>query len=318
MEAYIGGARAIGSQFTESYERSYLLDLRHLGDLTKNYLAVYGEELTEVKLNKLVVDLFYGTLTGSRCTANHRWMGKFFLEGHEFIEMFEKEAGKVMSSVLTNWRDYEPESAHIVVEEYLSSTFVGFRNMLPNVNRTLLPTQNGLDTYIAERVQTLFEQEIVLDFSNSMAHEVCEQELMSMANGRLTWAYLIEECMRVNNEMRKTGIHPAQMVAENIIEFLDIDELRTRYENSPIMTRCLLVDDVSIAEAVFDRVIVDLAGLIARILYSNSEILSIIHSQLIGRLEATGYRGLVSFHCTGFTWLNRAGIAKFGAYRLAG
>lgn len=299
------------------YEFSYLLDLRHLADLTKSYLAVYGEELTDEKLNILIIDLLYGLMTDLRFSHSHRWMRKFFQEGSEFIEHFEKEAAITLSSVINIWRDFEPECIHILIEQHISCTFIGFKPMLPNVNRTLLPTHNGMDTYIAQSVQTLFEQEVILDFSNSMAHEVCEQELISMANGRLTWAFLIEECLRVNSDITKRGYHPVQMVAENIIEFLDIDELRARYENSAIMNRCLLVDDITVAEATFDNIIIDLAGLIARILYSNSEILSMIHSQLFQRLNASGYQGRVAFHCVGFSWLNRAGIAKFGAYRIA-
>lgn len=317
MEAYIRRTGAVGSQQSETYEFSYLLDLRHLAAFAKNYLAVYGEELTDEKLNVLIIDLIYGLMTDLRFSQSHRWIRKFFQEGAEFIEHFEKETAIALSSVIPNWRDFEPECIHILIEQHISCTFIGFKPMLPNVNHTLLPTHNGMDTYIAQNVQALFEQEVILDFSNSMAHEVCEQELISMANGRLTWAFLIEECLRVNADITKRGFHPIQMVAENIIEFLDVDELRARYENSPIMNRCLLVDDISVAEATFDNIIIDLAGLIARILYSNSEILTVIHSQLFQRLNASGHQGLVAFHCVGFQWMNRAGIAKFGAYRIA-
>ena len=42
--------------------------------------------------------------------------------------------------------------------------------------------------------------------------------------------------------------------------------------------------------------------------------LTMIADQLFNRAKAMGYEGMVSFHCFEFQWLNRAGIAKFGAY----
>lgn len=317
MEAYIRRTGDVGSEQSEAYELSYLLDLRHLGDLTKSYLAVYGEELTDEKLHTLVIDLIYGFMTNVRCSHSHRWMGKFFNEGMEFIELFEKETSKALSSAINIWREYEPESIHIQIDKHLASTFIGFKRMIPNVNRTLLPTQNGLDTYIGQRIVPLFEQDVVMDFSNSMTYQVCEQELMALASGRITWAYLIEECMRINGELRKALYNPSQISVETVIEHIDIDELRTRFENSEVMERCLLIHDVRASDDILDNIVIDLAGLIARILHSNTEIMAVITDQLFLRLQASGYAGRVSFHCISFEWLNRAGVAKFGAFPIA-
>lgn len=189
--------------------------------------------------------------------------------------------------------------------------------MFPNVNCALLPTHNGLDREVAETVQTLFEQEVILDFSNSMSDEVYEHELSNLARSRITWAYLIEECWRVNSEIRKVDLYPAQMVREKIIDFLDVEELSLRYRSSPIMKRCLLSDDISMVEQEFDKIIVTLTSLIARIVHGNSETLNTISSQLMKRLKESGCRDLVSFHCIGFRWVGRVGVVKFGAYRLA-
>jgi hypothetical protein len=45
--------------------------------------------------------------------------------------------------------------------------------------------------------------------------------------------------------------------------------------------------------------------------------MAVITDQLFLRLQASGYAGRVSFHCISFEWLNRAGVAKFGAFPIA-
>lgn len=314
MEANLGRTRNLGSGIAETYEISCVLDLRHLADLTKNYLAVYGEELSDYKLNKLVIDLLYGLLTKCHSTDNHRWMRKFFNEGLEFIELFEKEASITLSSNFPLWREYESNEIHLTVENNLSSTFLGFKTMFPNVNRKLMTTHNGMDSYVNQRMNALFEQEVLLDFSNTMAYAVCEQELRLLSHGRITWAYLIEESTRLSMIMRNQGIYPSKMSGSMLASLLDKEELKARFENSDTMNRLVTTEDVVAADRIFENIQLDLADLISRILFSNCETLTMIADQLFNRAKAMGYEGMVSFHCFEFQWLNRAGIAKFGAY----
>lgn len=123
--------------------------------------------------------------------------------------------------------------------------------------------------------------------------------------------------MRINLSLRRDGILPIDINRENVIELLDQDELRMRYEGSPLMDRLFTCEDAFACDRAYENILIDLAGLIARILFSNSEILAVIYQQLVMRLSSMNYTGNYALHCISFNWLNRAGIAKFAVYPTA-
>lgn len=57
--------------------------------------------------------------------------------------------------------------------------------------------------------------------------------------------------------------------------------------------------------------LLDLAGIISRIVYSNSDTLRMITDQLTMRAGAMGISGTVSIHCTNFQWLGQAAVVRF-------
>ncbi len=66
--------RNIGPQCHETYEFSHLINLDSLGVLFKRYISSYGEELSEERLNRAVLDLITGLLSSYRGTSTHRWL----------------------------------------------------------------------------------------------------------------------------------------------------------------------------------------------------------------------------------------------------
>ena len=316
MGTYIRRTGSFNTGTGEDYEVFAVVDLRHLVSLTKSYISSYGEELTDLKMNNLIIDLLHATFTSYQSSDSHRWLRSFFNEGSEFIELFEKEASSTLNLVIPNWRDFEAECVHLVIEESISSTFIGFRKMFPNCNRNLLELSNDSDRFPLNKMKMIFEQEVLLDFSNSMSHTVDEAELDALSNGRISWAYLIEEITRISGIIRERNIFASQITVDTIVGLLDVTELTSRFENGDLYNRLILVEDSYACGILFDELLIDLAGLIARILYSNNEILNYIADQLALRARAHGYFANVSFHCVEVKWMNKAAIAKFGAFEV--
>ena len=315
MDTYIRGAREPSPVTSREYELSSIVDLRHLVALTKNYIRTYGEELTDNRMHKLVIDLLMGAMSNTRCTDSHRWIGKYFNEGSEFLDLFEQQVFDTLAFAMPLWREYDVDALHISMEDNPSSIFIGFKNMFENVNRLLLPTTNEDDSFLSRLQTSLFEQDFVIDFGRSMIHQVHETELMNLANGRITWAYLIEECLRINLELKRANTFiPDQISLDAIYRLVDFDELRTRFENSDRMDRLLTVSDATVAENMFDGIIQDLVTLIARIIHGNSDTLDFIYDQMLTRLNLMNYRGGFTINCTSFTWIGGAGLGRFTAY----
>lgn len=315
METVLRRTRGISAPVADEYELSVYLDLRHLGSLCDTYIRGYGEELPEEKLNRLVADLLLGVFSNTACSNGHRWLGRFFADGFFFIQKFEEEAKKTLRFAIPLWREYEPESVEVTIEHNLASTFIGFRNMFEGVNTNTLVGFSDDDAYISKRLDKIFDQDVIIDFRNNTIHQIYQEEITSIGSGRVTWAYLIEESMRINQEVLRRN-PSTRFGTEELMEFIDVDEMRSRFESSDLMSRLLIISDAMVAESVFDNMVVDLAGIISRILISNSATLTMVVDQLTKRAEMMGITGTVTIHCTDFSWMGYNAIVKVGVFKI--
>lgn len=316
METISRGTGGDCNELQRRYELSVYLDIRHLGSLCTTYLKIYGEELVDYKLHRLVADLLLGVFSQSTSSQSHRWISTHFPDGFFFIQRFEEEARKTLQLSLPLWREYEPESVELTIEHNLASTFIGFRHMFENVNQNTLTPFSLDDQAITRRMTPVFEQEVIIDFRNNMQHQIQEVEIQSIGSGHVTWAYLVEESMRINLELLQRNHLATTMDVDSVVALLDVNEMRSRFERTELMTRLITVADAYAADTVFDNMLLDLAGIISRIVYSNSDTLRMITDQLTMRASAMGINGTVSIHCTNFQWLGQAAVVRFGVFTL--
>lgn len=188
--------------------------------------------------------------------------------------------------------------------------------MFENVNQNTLTPFSLDDQAITRRMTPVFEQEVIIDFRNNMHHQIQEVEIQSIGSGHVTWAYLVEESMRINLELLQRNHLATTMDVDSVVALLDVDEMRSRFERTELMTRLITVADAYAADTVFDNMLLDLAGIISRIVYSNSDTLRMITDQLTMRAGAMGISGTVSIHCTNFQWLGQAAVVRFGVFTL--
>lgn len=315
MEAYARRTRNIGPQCHETYEFSHLINLDSLGVLFKRYISSYGEELSEERLNRAVLDLITGLLSSYRGTSTHRWLTRNFNEGFEFIELFEKEAGLLLGKFIPNWRDIESEAFHISIPDHLANTFIGVKPMLPNVNVGFLNTVNQDDTFIGNHLHPLFDTQFLLDFSKNMVTDINEVELQALSHCSITWAYLVEECMRISVELSKKGTNPATITESLVVQYLDHEELQTRLNSSKIPDRILLIEDGYSLDRITEKFASNFASIVARVIYGNINLLCQIYEQITLQIRMMNYHGHYTIHCTNFEWFNRVGRVTFTAFK---
>ena len=99
METISRGTGGDCNELQRRYELSVYLDIRHLGSLCTTYLKIYGEELTDYKLHRLVADLLLGVF--SQTTSVNRIAGYPLIFPMVFSSFngLKKKRGKHSSSV---------------------------------------------------------------------------------------------------------------------------------------------------------------------------------------------------------------------------
>lgn len=313
METWERRARGTGISVPIEYELSALINIAHLGSLCDIYFKSYGVDLDDRKLWKRLVDLFHCTVAGTRASDTHRWLSVYFNEGLEFIDRFEQETRMVLSHTLPLWREYDPETFVISIEHHLASTFIGFRKMFPNCSKNTLKAISDDDRAVLNKLTPTFKQDFVIDLSKAMPYGIDDQELLSLNNCQITWAYLIEECMRVNYEIVTKNPHCTEITDEMIADHLDVNELSMRFSKSSLSDRLMTVEDERAANTVFDMIVVELAGIIERILYWNSPLFTMMADQLLNRAMLSGQGGYV-YYCVNLEWMNKSAIVTFAGF----
>lgn len=314
METGIGRAGRSGIVGESEYELSALINIQHLGSLCDVYFKSYGCEVSDQKLWRCVVDLIHCTVSGTRGSDSHRWICANFNEGIEFIERFEKETLQVLCYAIPLWREYDPAAFIVSVESTLASTFIGFRKMFKDCNRTILDQILEEDRSILKRIEPIFEQDFVIDLTRTTYHHVDEQELSLLDECKVSWAYLIEECIRINSELRNQYPEAIRYTPDDVCRLIDVDELRQRFNTTSMCSRIELISDCYAADMRFDNLVVEFANIISRVIDFNSQLFVMIVDQLWTRAALMGLQGMSTFHCIDFAWMNKAAVVKIGCF----
>lgn len=317
METIQGRTRGVSDAGESKYEFLALTDLTGLGSLSVRYLQSWGEDLSEEKLRRFVADLLYDYMTENHTSQSYRWVTRRYENGFDFIQRFEDEALLQLRTALPLWREYRPEDLVISIESHLGSSTIGYKEMLPGITKTVLSDINQDDKVMLMHLKPIAKQEFIIDFSKTMSHEISEPEFRMLNSGKITWAYLIEECIRINLQIDNRGLTNigGEKIFDLVVSYVDVDELRTRFENTEYMHRVLVCNDIDSVDAVFDSIWMDFARIIYRILYNNEALLKMVYDQAMARASLLIPVGsTISMHITNLQWMGQSAMVELSTF----
>jgi len=318
LETRIRGTGGANSSSPLEYEASALMNVLHLSKLLELYLKTYGEELSPMKHNKILIDFIHVAMTDACDSLSHRWLHANFKESLEFMELFKKELFETLKHCFPLWREYPRENLVVSIDSIPTSLFIGYKIVLRDCNRDILKRLVRNDTVLLDYAEPLFTQDYVVNLANSTYLAINEQELAILQDCKISWALVIEDCLRTITLLIERNINSRHVDQEIIASLLDVDELKIRFVQGDVCSRLTALESESAAYTRFDSIISTYADILLRIIQCNYALFVFMRDQLSERAMQIPTIDLtqpaVAVQCINLTWLNSSAIVTFGCF----